>query len=65
MKQYQADKLLQLFNNGFKIKCTQGPYVDGFIDDIYHHDDKGRQNLPIMLTLRVKRDYLIEVGKES
>lgn len=41
MTQQQAEKLSELFEKGFKIKCSQGPYLDGFIDDIYHHDEKG------------------------
>ena len=40
MTQEQAIKLATLFDEGYKIKCTQGPYLDGFINDIYHDDDE-------------------------
>lgn len=41
MTQIQVEKLSKLFYDGFMIKCTQGPYVDGFINDIYQHEEKG------------------------
>lgn len=40
MTQEQAIKLATLFADGHKIKCTQGQYLDGFINDIYPDADE-------------------------